>query len=74
MAGIKTVRLFADAIEEIIDPDTGRVVGIVYEWNTGERRKQWIGAKLKKFKLRPINDHQSNRTGRSNFKAIEKCS
>lgn len=55
MAGIKTVRLFADAIEEIIDPDTGRVVGIVYEWNTGERRKQWIGAKLKKFKLRPIN-------------------
>ena len=53
MAGIKTVRLFADAIEEIIDPDTGRVVGIVYEWNTGERRKQWIGAKLKNSSFVP---------------------
>lgn len=49
-------RLFVDAVEEIIDPETGRVAGIVYEWNTGERRKQWIGTRLEVFDLRPIED------------------
>ena len=58
MAGIKIKRLFADAVAEIIDPDTGRVAGMVYQWNTGERRKQWIGARLTIFKLRPIDSHQ----------------
>ena len=35
-------------------PETGRVVGMLYRWNTGEARKQWLGAPLKVFKLRPL--------------------
>ena len=47
-------RLFVDAEAEIIDPETGRVVGMLYRWNTGETRKQWLDAPLKVFKLRPL--------------------
>lgn len=47
-------RLFVDAEAEIIDPQTGRIVGMLYRWNTGERQKQWLGAPLKVFKLRPL--------------------
>lgn len=52
MAKIK--RLFVDAVAEIIDPRTGEVAGMIYEWNTGERRKRWIGDRLTVFKLRPL--------------------
>ena len=56
MADVKMKRLFVDAIAEIIDPDTGRVAGMVYRWNTGEYRKRWTGDRLKIFKLRPLDD------------------
>lgn len=48
-------RLFVDAEAELIDPVTGRVVGMLYRWNTGERQKQWVdGQRRKNFKLRPL--------------------
>ena len=53
-------KLFCDVESEIIDPDTGRVVGRVYRWNTGERRKHWHGRRFKIFKLRLIDPMAGN--------------
>ena len=49
---IKARKLFCDVEAEIIDPVSGQVVGLVYRWNTGERRKRWTGPKLEIYKLR----------------------
>ena len=35
-------RLFVRAIAEIIDARTGELVGAQYQWNTGERRLEWL--------------------------------
>ena len=56
MARVKEKKLFVDAVAEIIDPVSGQVVGLVYKWNTGERRKRWSGPKLKVYKLRLVDD------------------
>lgn len=48
-------KLFCDVESEIIDPETGRVVGLVYRWNTGERRKHWHSRPYKIFKLRLVD-------------------
>lgn len=48
-------KLFCDVESEIIDPKTGHVVGLVYRWNTGERRKHWHGRRFEIFKLRLID-------------------
>lgn len=53
----KGTRLFCDVESEIIDPKTGRVVGLVYRWNTGERRKHWHGRPFKIFKLRLVDPY-----------------
>ena len=52
---IKARKLFCDVEAEIIDPVSGQVVGLVYKWNTGERRKRWSGPKLKVYKLRLVD-------------------
>ena len=49
-------KLFCDVEAEIVDPVSGQVVGLVYKWNTGERRKRWSGPKLKVYKLRLVDD------------------
>lgn len=49
-------KLFCDVEAEIVDPVSGQVVGLVYRWNTGERRKRWSGPKLDIYKLRLIDD------------------
>ena len=56
MARVKEKKLFVDAVAEIIDPVSGQVVGLVYRWNTGERRKRWSGPKLEVYKLRLVDD------------------
>ncbi|PLS20135.1 hypothetical protein [Neptunicoccus cionae] len=35
-------RLEAKAIGRILDRHSGKVVGWIYEWNTGERSRMWI--------------------------------
>ncbi len=52
---IKARKLFCDVEAEIIDPVSGQVVGLVYRWNTGERRKRWSGPKLEIYKLRMVD-------------------
>ena len=49
-------KLFCDVEAEIIDPVSGQVVGLVYRWNTGERRKRWSGPRLEVYKLRLVDD------------------
>ncbi len=49
-------KLFCDVEAEIIDPISGQVVGLVYRWNTGERRKRWSGRRLEVYKLRMVDD------------------
>lgn len=49
-------KLFCDVEAEIIDPASGQVVGLVYRWNTGERRKRWSGQRLEVYKLRMVDD------------------
>lgn len=34
-------KLYARAIQRIVDQNSREVVGWVYEWNTGERGKTW---------------------------------
>ncbi|MGN7869994.1 hypothetical protein [Paracoccus sp. 22332] len=48
-------RLFVRAIAEIIDARTGQLVGAQYQWNTGERRLEWFGAKVADYRLRPLD-------------------
>lgn len=37
------VRLYAHAIERILDRETGEIVGWLYLWNTGELVPRWKG-------------------------------
>lgn len=36
-----TTRLHAEAIKRILDPDTGEIVGWLYQWNTGAVCPRW---------------------------------
>lgn len=50
-------RLFVDAEAEIIDPQTGRILGMLYRWNTGQTQKQWLTKERPEtFKLRHLKD------------------
>ena len=46
-------RRFVRRIALIINLDTGRVVGSQVEWNTGEKRLQWYGKRVRRYALRP---------------------
>ena len=42
-ASNEPVRLYAHAIERILDRETGEIVGWLYLWNTGELVPRWKG-------------------------------
>ncbi|MTH66653.1 hypothetical protein [Paracoccus shanxieyensis] len=47
-AGRQT-RLEARPIARLRDKDNGRIIGLVYEWNTGETQMAWFGKARHEF-------------------------
>ena len=44
-----TKRIEARPIARLRNKDDGRVIGLVYEWNTGETQTAWFGKARRKF-------------------------
>lgn len=48
------IRLEAHPIGRMRDRDNGRIIGLVYQWNTGETQLAWFGQVSHEFDTEPL--------------------
>jgi len=47
-------KLFASPVLRILSEATGETVGVLYEWNTGERQPIWLNGRVRKVGYAPL--------------------
>ncbi|OWJ77990.1 hypothetical protein [Haematobacter missouriensis] len=47
-------RLEARPVARLRHPGSGQLIGLVYQWNTGETQMAWFGQESREFETEPL--------------------